>query len=137
MRKIMLCILSLGVLAPQNRGASAEALTHPHSWLSESDTERETKLNIKDEQRHLAELKKLLAMPQYQDKTSFDTQKLLSDIKESHQIIKRSKEYLITLMYPNRSIESLMQEAQQNCLAPVELDLHRNGYFHIPRLVKP
>ena len=92
--------------------------------------------NIDEEQIRLAELKHLLTLPEYQDTTSLYTQALLNKINESIAIINYNKDCLVNLMYPNRSNESLRNEAQQNCLGPVGLVLHRDGYFHVPKLIR-
>lgn len=105
--------------------------TQEFSQSEIDDSSSKLCLNIKEEHKHLAELKALLRTPPYQDPASPQTQEVYNQIEECLQIIEGSNQYLIELMYPNRSIESLNKEAQQNCLGPVKLVLHEDGYFHI------
>lgn len=132
MKKIILSILALRMFTPQLNGAFEESSTTFKASVSVYSLQ----LKLYEEQVHLAELKELLRLPEYQDRTSFDTQRLLNKIEESMNIIDYYNDCLVIYMYPKRSPESLKKEAQQNCLGPVKLVLHNDYYFHIPKFVK-
>ena len=154
MKTIILSILILGTFISQNSGAFVEISTDQASKTCRLQS------NIDNEKSRLTELYELLTLPEYQDQTDFYTQELLNKVEESIAIIEYYQDCLAHLntsqksiedkpqknspdlgnndcffshMYPNRSFESLMQEAQLNCLGPVELVLHKDRYFHIPK----
>lgn len=93
----------------------------------------ELRRNLEEELNNFKVLESLLTLPEYQDKASSETKRLHKMLQESISIIDYFKDCLTFSMYPNRSPESLMREAQQNCLGPVKLILHKDGYFHVPK----
>lgn len=98
----------------------------------------ELKTKIHNEKRRLIELNELLKLPEYQDTTCLNTKKLLSKIEESTLIVNYFEECLQKYQQSEKSEQSLkrlLSEARQNCILPVKLVLHKDG-FSVPKLVK-